>query len=552
MKLFIPLILVAFLVVVCVPSDEAFDPMHENMMGNERNEHMQDTPVAGMPCHKMADGSTMGDCDTSETDSNMMGMMRQPGDTYVPNPASTTIKETKEIAVGDGGSIRLSADIITVTIDGVQHTMYGYNGMIPGPIIKAKQGSSITVEFTNNLDQPTTVHWHGLRHDNKDDGVPGVTQDVILPGTTFTYTLRFPDEGVYWYHPHVREDLQQDLGLYGNIIVEPQENQYNPVHNEELLVLDDLLVENDKIVPYGASEANYALMGRFGNTLLVNGNTDYTLTVPQGATTRFFLTSVANARPYNIMIEDHELKLVGSDLGRYERETLIDNVLIGSAERYIVEVTFPRAGEYELRHVTPERMYVLGKVRVTTPAIQSVVRAPQEYLDVIQDIDRFRGEFDRVPDEVLELTMRMHGMQHAMQGHVDDSGIEWEDEMGMMNARSTSESVTWIIKDAAGTENMDLTLRYKVGDVVKIRLNNTEKSMHPMQHPVHLHGQRFLVTHVNGVLLDNLVWKDTVMVPAGSTIDILVDVTNPGMWMLHCHIAEHLTAGMMMGFEVTK
>ena len=125
--------------------------------------------------------------------------------------------------------------------------------------------------------------------------------------------------------------------------------------------------------------------------------------------------------------------------------------------------------------------------------------------------------------------------------------------MPAMNAMMDSSMVTWIMKDRlTGEKNMNFTLEAKVGDVMKIRLVNLKESAHPMQHPIHLHGQRFLVTHIDGKPVENKVWKDTVLVPIDSIVDILVDVTNPGKWMLHCHIAEHLHSGMMTSFTITK
>ena len=120
-----------------------------------------------------------------------------------------------------------------------------------------------------------------------------------------------------------------------------------------------------------------------------------------------------------------------------------------------------------------------------------------------------------------------------------------------MNWASTTEEVRWILRDAAtGRENMDIEWTFRRGQVVKLRLSNERRSLHAMQHTIHLHGQRFLVLAVNGVPNTNLVWKDTVLLPAGFTADLLVDLSNPGRWMLHCHVAEHLTAHMMMTFNV--
>ena len=111
--------------------------------------------------------------------------------------------------------------------------------------------------------------------------------------------------------------------------------------------------------------------------------------------------------------------------------------------------------------------------------------------------------------------------------------------------------IDWILRDVlTGAENEQIDWRFRVGDVVKIRIHNDRGAFHAMQHPLHIHGQRFLVLEQNGVPNDNLVWKDTVLLPAGSTTDILLELSNPGRWMVHCHIAEHLESGMKFVFDV--
>lgn len=123
--------------------------------------------------------------------------------------------------------------------------------------------------------------------------------------------------------------------------------------------------------------------------------------------------------------------------------------------------------------------------------------------------------------------------------------------MPMMNWSSTAEQVEWVLLDpATGRRNMEIDWRFRVGELVKLRLSNERRVLHAMQHPIHIHGQRFLVLTVNGVPGDNLVWKDTLLLPAGATADILLELSNPGSWMLHCHIAEHLDSGMKMVFRV--
>ena len=129
--------------------------------------------------------------------------------------------------------------------------------------------------------------------------------------------------------------------------------------------------------------------------------------------------------------------------------------------------------------------------------------------------------------------------------------VEWTGSMPMMNWASTGDQVRWILRDPeTGRENMDIAWRFARGQTIKLRLVNERRAFHGMQHPIHLHGQRFIVLAMNGAALTDLAWKDTVMIPVGFTVDILVDLSNPGRWMLHCHIAEHLSAHMMMGFTV--
>ena len=131
--------------------------------------------------------------------------------------------------------------------------------------------------------------------------------------------------------------------------------------------------------------------------------------------------------------------------------------------------------------------------------------------------------------------------------------VEWSGTMPEMNWIATTREVKWVLREpATGRENMDIDWRFRVGDVVKIRLTNDRYAAHAMQHPIHIHGQRFLVLSVNGVPNENLVWKDTVLLPVGTTAELLLELTNPGRWMLHCHVAEHLEAGMMMVFEVAE
>jgi FtsP/CotA-like multicopper oxidase with cupredoxin domain len=487
--------------------------------------------------------------------------------------ALPAVASSQVVEINDGDTITLNPELVRQTVNGRSFAMYGYNGQIPGPLLKVKQGSTFTVNVTNNIDQPTTVHWHGIRLDNRFDGAADVTQKAIEPGESFTYTVKVPDEGMFWYHPHVREDLQQDLGLYGNLWVTANNpSAYNPVDREEVLILDDMLLEGGLPIPYGAREADHALMGRFGNTMLVNGKTEYSASIPRGSIVRYYLTNAANTRTFNVRFGDAKIKIVGGDVGRKEHDEFVDSVIISPSERIIVEVQYAQAGTYEIQSTSPEKTWPLGTVMVSGgSSLRDSFSSISENADIEADIASYRPYFDNPIDKTIHLSvesmmagmmmqgnqggMQHGGMMHGNTATEDGDEIEWEDPMPHMNVMSTKGNTQWkLIDEATAKENMKIDYRFKVGDKVKIRIVNDEESDgsdHPMQHPIHFHGQRFLVLAIDGKPNENLVWKDTVLVPTGKSVDILLDVTNPGDWMFHCHIAEHLSNGMMGKFTVT-
>jgi FtsP/CotA-like multicopper oxidase with cupredoxin domain len=470
----------------------------------------------------------------------------------------------------NGDTLRLEAGMVRRTLLGRSYTTFAFNGQQPGPLLEVSRGSEITVLFSNRLPQPTTVHWHGIRLDTRSDGVPAMSQPAVPPGGEFTYRVRFPDAGMYWYHPHVREDVQQELGLYGNIWVRSGGDQYGLVNREAVLMLDDLLIGDDGMVPLGADSPTHALMGRFGNVLLVNGEPRYRLQVKRGEVVRFFLTNAANTRTFNLSFPGARMKLVGSDAGKYEQETWVESVVIAPAERYIVEVRFDRAGEVALvnRVRGLDHLYgrffdetdTLGLVQVTRRQLEPDFSRSFDSLSLdtaaAAELERFRRDAAGAPEKRLMLTLETQGLppvtRRLMQlDSIYFAPVEWSGTMPMMNWASTGRQVHWVLRDLdSGRENMDIDWHFKRGRPIRIRLVNQRASFHAMQHPIHFHGQRFLVLAVNGVPNQNLVWKDTVLVPAGSVVEILLDTSNPGRWMLHCHIAEHLSAGMMAGFTV--
>ncbi len=478
------------------------------------------------------------------------------------------------VRLENGGTLDLEAGFVTRQIAGRKVTMLAFNGQHPGPLIAVRESTTIFVNFINRTPFPTAIHWHGVRLDNRFDGVPHVTQEPVLPGSIFRYQVFFPDAGIYWYHPHHREDVQQELGLYGNVLVESRRADYaNPVNREVPLMLDDLLLDERGVVPFGAEGANYALMGRFGDVFLVNGEPDWKLEARRGEIVRFHLTNAANTRTMNVSFEPRlPIKLVGSDVSRFEREEWVESVVLGPAERYTVEVRFPQEGTYRLMnrvraidHRTgvffPEET-VLGTIEVgrepVSPDYGVVFDRLREYPDVVAEIDRYRPYFDRPLDKELILSIEVDALPAAMEqvmiwDWVYFHPVEWAGTMPDMNFATTPREVRWVLRDpGTGLENEAIDWRFRVGEAIKIRVYNDRQGFHAMQHPLHIHGQRFLVLSQNGVPNRNLVWKDTVLLPTGSTTDLLLEVSNPGRWMVHCHIAEHLEAGMRFVMEVEE
>jgi FtsP/CotA-like multicopper oxidase with cupredoxin domain len=554
-----------------------------------------------------------------------------------------TDPETVEIA--DGGAFDLRIAPVKKQLGDATVRMLAYNGSVPGPTLKVAQGSEVTVRVENRGDLEATVHWHGLRLDNRYDGTHE-TQRPMEVGERFEYRLQFPDEGLYWYHPHIRQDYGQEMGLYGTILVVPEDPDYwAPAHREVVVTLDDVLIEDGRIAPFSPTETTYAAMGRFGNQLLVNGEPGLTLDADAGEVVRFYLVNTANTRVFNVAVRGGRMKLVGGDSGRCEREELVDSVVLAPSERAVVDVRFDAAGEAALEHRTPGRTYQLAAVTVGDGAVDPGPTAAFDTLrvnpEMVAERHRIVPYRDREPDKTIAFVAEMefeapegtvvyscpmhpevvsaeegkcpqcgmklmptagavvytcpmhpdvisdeqgkcpecgmklmpasavsattdpsHGHEHhAMEhGHGHDhghdhaaaGGIEWEDDMVEVNRTTTPANTRWkLIDRSTGAENHGIEWRFRVGDQVKIRLVNEMDSDHPMHHPFHIHGAgRFLVLGRDGVEDPNLVWTDTVLVRTGEVVDILLDVTHPGRWMAHCHIAEHHESGMMLSFDV--
>jgi FtsP/CotA-like multicopper oxidase with cupredoxin domain len=557
------------------------------------------------------------------------------------------VSSPRAVRLHDGDRLDLSISAVRKNLHGAKLRMLAYNGSVPGPTLHVQQGSEISVHTRNDGDVDTTVHWHGLRLENRYDGVPHETQQPIPVGASYTCRLQFPDPGFYWYHPHIREDFAQEMGLYGTIIVEPTDPGYWPNVDRQLsLTLDDLLVEDGHIASFLLAGPTFTAMGRYGNEFLTNGESTFSGEATVGEVVRLYLVNTANTRIFNFAVRGARAKLIGGDSGRYERESFVQEVLLAPSERAIVDVLFDNPGEVRLEHRTPDRVYPLGAFGVSPGDGGGANSAAFEVLRTDPQLTAehrlLTPDMERSPDKVLVFFSRMpllygdqqdassyvcpmhpqvtasepatcpqcgmklipattqanapaanyacpmHPLVTAPEAtrcpecgmklvptnslrttaqdsptghdhddvHADDhgDGLEWEDLMPQINRVSNPSNMVWQLIDRdTGAVNGAIDWAFTVGDRVKIRLINEMDSDHPMHHPFHIHGAgRFLILARDGEPESNLVWKDTVLVRAGQTVDILLEVTNPGLWMAHCHIAEHAESGMMFSFNVAR
>src|SRR5512132_4365737 len=316
------------------------------------------------------------------------------------------------VGLAHGDTLDLTIGPLAKRLGDSMVRMLGYNGSIPGPTLKVQQGSEIVVNVTNEGDLDTTVHWHGLRLENRYDGVPHETQAPIPVGGEFSYRIQFPDPGLYWYHPHIREDYTQELGLYGNILVVPADSDYwPPTDRDFVLTLDDLLLENGKIAPFSPTATSYAAMGRFGNLFLTSGDPELRLEARVGEVVRLWLPNTANTRVFNVALPGARMKLIGGDSGRYEHEELVDQVLLAPSERAVVDVQVERPGQLSVEHHTPDRAYRLATVTATGEQAPSLAARQFDVLRRAPELAAERQGLDAwlaaAPNKALALVAQM-------------------------------------------------------------------------------------------------------------------------------------------------
>jgi FtsP/CotA-like multicopper oxidase with cupredoxin domain len=408
-----------------------------------------------------------------------------------------------------------------------------YNGMVPGPEIRVRQGSRLRVAVENRLAEDTTVHFHGIRLPNGMDGVPHLTQPPIAPGQTFSYEFDVPDAGTYWYHPHVNSAEQVGRGLSGPLIVAERE----PIAVDRDIVW---MLSDWRLLPDAQIRADFGNMhdkahnGRVGETVTINGRVPDTFAVRRGERIRLRLINAANARVFGLRFTGHAPTVIAYDgqpvsphappdgavvLGPAMRADLILDMTGKPGERFQIVDDYYRGLAYwlvdlvydgvPLRERPPDSPIALPPNTVPEPNLDGAMRH-----EVV-----FNGGM------MGQAMMRARGMGSMM------------DMMEMMRSGKV-----WFLNGAAMMgHTMEPMLTLTRGRTALIAMSNETTWWHPM----HLHGHAFRVISRDGAPTRYREWQDTVLVGPRERVEIAFVADNPGVWMFHCHVLEHQESGMM-------
>jgi FtsP/CotA-like multicopper oxidase with cupredoxin domain len=411
--------------------------------------------------------------------------------------------------------------------------VWSYNGTVPGPEIRLRQGEHVQITVENRLAEETTVHWHGLRVPNAMDGVPHLTQHPIAPGKTFVYTFEVPDAGTYWYHPHQRSFEQVGRGLYSPLIVEERE----PVHVDRdvtWVLADWRLLPDAQISDDFGGFMDASHNGRVGNTVTVNGSIPDTFAVRAGERVRLRLINAANARIFGLEFQGHRPTVIALDGQPVEPHEPDDGrVVLGPAMR--ADLILDMAGSPGDRFMITDTFYRDLEYRLLDLAYSDAPPLREHPLDA--------------PMRLAANTMPEPDLRAAERHEVTlDGGMMGGMMMAMLDGRRTDtralmqHGLAWAINGVVASGHvMEPFLTLQRGRSCVLAMHNHTAWHHPM----HLHGHAFRVIARDGRPTRYQEWRDTVLMAPHESVEIAFVADNPGDWMFHCHILEHQAAGMM-------
>ena len=381
------------------------------------------------------------------------------------------------------------------------HTVAGfaYNGTSPGPTLRAVIGDSVTVDFTNDLDEPTTIHWHGLDVPYEMDGVTW-TSDPIQPGASFTYSFELQQAGTFWYHPHFNSDDQVSGGLYGVFIVE---DPADPAVDEDLI----LLVDDWDLAPV-MSETDTEEHDHVAaeGTWTINGQIAPTLTLTGGSALRVRVLNVSNLGYLDLTWPD--LHLIGTDQGIAAAASQPGSAVLAPGDRI-------------------EAQWLIGEdgfSLMDQPYVHQGGAAWGEAASLMEVVIETPSAAPAAPD-----------WPHSGQAPTPDPGHT--DITYVFSG--APESGTWLMNGEV-FPNIEIG-EVALGDTAIIEVRN----LSPAEHPYHLHGMSFEVLSIDGEAPQSRRIEDTLNLGVYSTVRLRIEATNPGDWMSHCHILPHAEGGMM-------
>lgn len=413
-------------------------------------------------------------------------------------------------------NFRLRAEDVSLDLlpDAKPTELWGYNGSTPGPVIRAKRGERVKIQFENALNQASAVHWHGVRIDNKMDGVPDLTQPIVEAGDEFLYDFVVPDAGTYWYHSHNRSWEQVARGLYGALIVE--EDKPPQVDHDIVVIIDDWRLNAD-----GSQAGNFENMhdqahdGRLGNfakAIFQGVNSP----LRRGQRIRLRLINTATDRVFPLQISGIEGKVVALDGMPLRMLQPIEDINLAPAQR--ADILADVIGD-ELTIFFPTRdgLFKLGDLQVSGETDQ---------LDT-SEITSLEPNHYQAPDlnDAIELTLKMEGGAMSRR---------------MMMGGMSSDNI-WAFNDVSGMQDKPFH-RFKSGQTAIINLVNETQ----FPHAIHLHGHHFQAVEPLGLAP----MRDTILVAAGESQKIACVFDNVGKWLLHCHMLAHQATGMKTWVEV--
>jgi len=436
---------------------------------------------------------------------------------------------------GAAKEFRLVAAPARLSLVGTQHPateLWCYDGRVPGPEIRIRQGERLRVLVENRLPDETTVHWHGIRLPNAMDGVPHLTQKPIAPGATFAYEFDCPDAGTYWYHPHENSSEQIGRGLSGPLIVE--ERGAIDVDRDITWMLSDWrLLKNASISGDFKNMHDVSHGGRIGNVVTVNGAVRESFDVRAGERVRLRLINGANARIFSLEFEGHAPKVIALDGQPVEpHEPPQGRVVLGPAMRADVVLDMTGAPGQSFRVV--DRFYASLNYRLLNLV----------YRDELPLRAR-SADGPPLPANPLAEPRLDEAERHKI---VLGGGMMGQMSAAIMDGKRTDirtllqNGLAWAVNGVAARGHLHepmLTLPLNRSHVIEL-VNDTA-----WHHPMHLHGHVFRVVSRNGQPTRFREWQDTVLLAPRDRAEIALVADNPGDWMFHCHILEHQAGGMM-------